>query len=757
MKLRTTTTSSRLLIAALVVVLATMCCQSSSAQSLPPAGDNPPPARETRRIAVGEEAKLHAVAAIKAFRAGNFQRALGQLADQLFVVDFEREFRADALSPHELTLARSLACFAEGDLRGAHDLGLALGLGDDVEAIALRDYQAFMTYLFWRLQVFPLAESYALDILPGDPAAKAGSTPFGDRTFQDVLRNVGAYGYESDVSPDVWESFCSSNKSIQPWAYCWFEKRDPSTAAGKVDRQAFLGALTVSDLNLSGGSTAEFWLVYRDLDGPPLPLLKLGQTMPQFEALEEFAKTFRYGRPSEPGRPNSLRIQMEAAWFQRAGIAPLTAAWCRATGADPDAVRPVRDALMQAHAWDWQPLVRYHIGSGRPPEYEVIAYANRQTVPERGPPDVHSWNVAEALAAPLALEHYYFIVAGSEDRRYVAAYRLVSEPLPGGDRVYAFQRVQGNEISVVDVFGELPAPEELSVELVNWLATPPGNSSASRGLLLNELDTTEGPVRGEALADFLRNDGITLRDVTPGTEVEIRAFVEREQGRDVFRNRLCQTGAAALGEFTLEFARPIVGLMITRDVVEPKILRGRTAEELKQGAWRVTALDLDGQVVDQIEEGAYQIEDDRLKLPTLLLQGAGIVSVRFENRLAGRWILWGDLSFDLSADEKATDDVATARSQILQLTQAIDVYREQRRIYPRSPAALIDPSADAEPAAWRGPYLASILLPQDPWGTDYKLRVPGKHNPATYDVWSAGPDGMDETADDIGNWSATKP
>jgi general secretion pathway protein G len=756
MKLRICTTFSRLLLAAFVVS-ATLRCQSSSAQSLPPAGDDPPPARETRRIAVGEEAKLHVVAAITAFRAGDFQRALEQSADKFFIVDFDREFPPDALSPHELTLARSLACFAQGDLRGAHDLGLTLRGGDDVDAIARRDYQALMAYVFWRLQVFPVAESYALDILPGDSAAEAGSTPFGDRTFQDVLRDVGAYGYESDVSADVLESFSTASKSIQPWAYSWFEKRDPSTVVSKVDRQAFLGALTVSDLNQKGNGAVEFWLVYRDLDGPPIPLLKLGETMPQFEALEEFAKAFRCDRRSEPGRPNSLRIQMEAAWFQRAGIAPLTAAWCRATGADPDAVRPVREAMTQAHAWDWQPLVRYHIGSGQPPEYEVIAYANRQTVPERGPPGIHSWNVAEALAASLALEHYYFILAGSADRRYVAAYRLVSEPLPGGDRVYAFQRVQGNEISVVDVFGELPAPEELSVELTNWLAMPPGNSPASRGLHFNELDTTDGPVRGETLADFLSKDGITLRDVTPGTEVEVRAVVEREQGQDLFRNRLCQTGDAALGEFTLEFARPIVGLLITRDVVEPKILRGRTAEELKQGAWRVTALDLDGQVVDQIEEGAYQIEDDRLKLPTLLLQGAGIVSVRFENRLAGRWILWGDVSFDLSADEQAVDDGAKAKSQILQLTQAIDAYREQRGIYPKSPAALVDPSADAEPAAWRGPYLASILLPQDPWGTDYKLQTPGKHNPATYDVWSSGPDRTDRTEDDIGNWGAAKP
>lgn len=53
---------------------------------------------------------------------------------------------------------------------------------------------------------------------------------------------------------------------------------------------------------------------------------------------------------------------------------------------------------------------------------------------------------------------------------------------------------------------------------------------------------------------------------------------------------------------------------------------------------------------------------------------------------------------------------------------------------------------------WQGPYVEK--LPLDPWGEPYQYAFPGKRNPATYDVWSKGPDKQSETADDIGNWDA---
>jgi general secretion pathway protein G len=53
---------------------------------------------------------------------------------------------------------------------------------------------------------------------------------------------------------------------------------------------------------------------------------------------------------------------------------------------------------------------------------------------------------------------------------------------------------------------------------------------------------------------------------------------------------------------------------------------------------------------------------------------------------------------------------------------------------------------------WHGPYLEKV--PQDPWGNNYIYYYPGKHNQSSYDLLSAGPDGRENSEDDIGNWTA---
>ena len=40
-------------------------------------------------------------------------------------------------------------------------------------------------------------------------------------------------------------------------------------------------------------------------------------------------------------------------------------------------------------------------------------------------------------------------------------------------------------------------------------------------------------------------------------------------------------------------------------------------------------------------------------------------------------------------------------------------------------------------------------LPLDPWGKPYVYRYPGRSNPSGYDLFSSGPDGIPDTADDI--------
>ena len=65
-------------------------------------------------------------------------------------------------------------------------------------------------------------------------------------------------------------------------------------------------------------------------------------------------------------------------------------------------------------------------------------------------------------------------------------------------------------------------------------------------------------------------------------------------------------------------------------------------------------------------------------------------------------------------------------------------------------ALITPPASGAE--RWHGPYLKENKIPVDPWNTPYFYRYPGTHNTDRYDVWSAGPDRKEGTADDIGNW-----
>jgi general secretion pathway protein G len=62
------------------------------------------------------------------------------------------------------------------------------------------------------------------------------------------------------------------------------------------------------------------------------------------------------------------------------------------------------------------------------------------------------------------------------------------------------------------------------------------------------------------------------------------------------------------------------------------------------------------------------------------------------------------------------------------------------------------PTAEPIPARWHAMFTEEQGA--DPWGHPYQYRNPGKHNPDSFDVFSYGPDGLPDTADDIGNWKS---
>jgi len=60
----------------------------------------------------------------------------------------------------------------------------------------------------------------------------------------------------------------------------------------------------------------------------------------------------------------------------------------------------------------------------------------------------------------------------------------------------------------------------------------------------------------------------------------------------------------------------------------------------------------------------------------------------------------------------------------------------------------------AATGTWDGPYLKTESLPKDPWGNNYAYEYPPTHNKINVpDIWSWGPDGQENTDDDIVSWT----
>ena len=89
----------------------------------------------------------------------------------------------------------------------------------------------------------------------------------------------------------------------------------------------------------------------------------------------------------------------------------------------------------------------------------------------------------------------------------------------------------------------------------------------------------------------------------------------------------------------------------------------------------------------------------------------------------------------------------TARNQAYEIGKSIELYKLQNASYPSTAQgldALVNPPK-GKPIMER--------VPQDPWGNDYIYVVPGAKNTIKFDVRSKGPDGVEGSEDDVGNWA----
>jgi general secretion pathway protein G len=100
---------------------------------------------------------------------------------------------------------------------------------------------------------------------------------------------------------------------------------------------------------------------------------------------------------------------------------------------------------------------------------------------------------------------------------------------------------------------------------------------------------------------------------------------------------------------------------------------------------------------------------------------------------------------------------AAAVTQISGFKTALNTFEVDNGYFPKGANGLQDLIQQPRDAQnWHGPYMDSDSIPLDPWGHPYVYTCPGKHNPSSFDIVSAGPDGQLGGDDDIGNWTVRK-
>ncbi|SRR5581483_9059495 len=115
-------------------------------------------------------------------------------------------------------------------------------------------------------------------------------------------------------------------------------------------------------------------------------------------------------------------------------------------------------------------------------------------------------------------------------------------------------------------------------------------------------------------------------------------------------------------------------------------------------------------------------------------------------------LLAGAAIYTMGGNVGVAQDVRV-RSDLESISTQLKLYQSFNGFLPTSQqglqALVTRPDTDPKPTQWRQLF---EKLPKDPWQNDYVYVQPGKHNPNSFDLYSAGPDRKPDTSDDIGNW-----
>jgi general secretion pathway protein G len=113
-------------------------------------------------------------------------------------------------------------------------------------------------------------------------------------------------------------------------------------------------------------------------------------------------------------------------------------------------------------------------------------------------------------------------------------------------------------------------------------------------------------------------------------------------------------------------------------------------------------------------------------------------------------ILMGAAIYKLAGNVEIAKHTAVS-ADVQALGTQLKLYESMNGFFPTTEqgiqALVTPPDTDPKPARW---YQLFKEVPKDPWHNNYIYRCPGVKNPGGYDLFSAGPDRMADTADDDG-------
>ncbi|MEP7077878.1 MAG: type II secretion system major pseudopilin GspG [Chthoniobacterales bacterium] len=111
-------------------------------------------------------------------------------------------------------------------------------------------------------------------------------------------------------------------------------------------------------------------------------------------------------------------------------------------------------------------------------------------------------------------------------------------------------------------------------------------------------------------------------------------------------------------------------------------------------------------------------------------------------------LLLGTAIYKLRGNVEVSRGVAV-QSSIQSIRTQLKLYESMNGFVPTTEqglrALVTQPDNDPKPNRWTQLFDS---VPKDPWGTEYIYVSPGRKNPNSYDLYSAGPDRKPDTADD---------